>query len=275
MKKRFENTTLITISLLVSVIYGQPEIKQIELAWAENRYTDLLKLLPDAVAKYPKQAKILFFQAFCENDAEKAVLLYNQSYQLDSENSYADLALFKLAQYHYVRERYSTARSYFTLLNKKFPKSKWADDAHYLSAQCYFLEAKTDSARWLLKKMIKESPNSPYSDLAVGDLESDLWNQTELPATSSIKIQEGDKSYYSIQVGAFSVLENAKGILSGLEKVGYTGEIIEKKVNDRIFYAVWIGRFKDRIAAEEYGKRFILKLTKVYQIVKKNNTTTD
>lgn len=261
-----------TTVFLITAAWGQTEITQLEQAWQEDRFVDLQKLLPQAVVKYPNHPAVLFVQALCENDAERAVVHYNKVYSETTGQDYADAALFRLAQYNYARGRTAVARKLFSFLYQRYPNSRWADDAQYLFAQCYLAEGKLDSAGRFFKKLIKDHPKSLFADLAVADLESDLW-RTEEEVRSSEKPrlpqQRLGKGYWTIQVGAFAVRENAVSVLKGLEEVGYHGELYEKQVGNRTFHAVWIGQFKDRAAAEAYAQRFIVKLTKEYHIVRK------
>jgi len=189
-------------------------------------------------------------------------------FESEEMSRFADTALFKMAQYQYARERYAVARKSFRMLQKRFPQSKWVDDSAYLTGQCYMAEGKPDSARQEWKLFIKRFPRSPYCDMAVADLEA----QAESTASSGQPTQpaaaDTKTPWYTIQVGAFANPDNARTILSGLEKVGYEGLISQKTVGSRTFYLVWIGRFTDRAAAEDYAKRFIVKLTKEYSIIK-------
>ncbi|MBN2356762.1 SPOR domain-containing protein, partial [candidate division KSB1 bacterium] len=173
----------------------------------------------------------------------------------------------------YVLEKPEVARRYFAYLYHTYPQSKWADDAQYLTAQCYIVEGKLDSANRLLKQFVRVHPRSLFADLAVADLESDIWDTEEpadpMPDKPVMPKPTTGKAYWAIQVGAFTVRENATNILKGLQEVGYHGEIVQKRVGNRLFHAVWIGQFKDRASAEAYAQRFVVKLTKEYQIVKK------
>ncbi len=155
------------------------------------------------------------------------------------------------------------------MMQKRFPQTRWLDDSLYLTGQCYLADGKADSARLIWNSLIKRFPRSPYCDMVVADLESAVWDQpASSPRQESTQAPGSGTTFYSIQVGAFSKQENARTILTGLEKVGYEGMIVEKKVGNRLFHAVWIGTFPDRESAEDYARRFIVKVTKEYSIVK-------
>ncbi len=270
MKVKFAIIVFSSWLLYITETFAQPEIKLIETAWLEERFVDVQKALPSVAEKYPKHPTVLFLQAFFQNEGEKAIALYSQLYQGGMESPFAEAALFRLAQYQYAKDHPATARRLFSFLVKRYPKSKWADDAYYLTAQCYLAEGKLDSARAVWKQFVREHPHSSFADVAVADLESDFWKSEPKPQDKPVMPQDRlDRDYWAIQVGAFAVRENAVSILKGLQEVGYQGEIVEKQVGNRVFHAVWIGQFKDRASAEAYAQRFIIKLTKDYQIVHK------
>ncbi len=246
---------------------AQNNLAALELAWQEDRFEDIEKLLPAAEKEEPKNPSVAFFRALVQSDAEAAVNSYKQVFESDEMSRYADTALFKMAQYYYARERYAVARKYYRMLQKRFPQTKWLDDSAYLTGQCYLAEGKPDSARMEWKSFVKRYPRSPYCDMAVADLEaqpeSAAGTSQPDPSTSAAKTP-----WYTIQVGAFANPDNARTILAGLEKVGYEGMISQKTVGSRTFHLVWIGRFTDRAAAEDYARRFITKVTREYSIIK-------
>ncbi|HNS72796.1 MAG TPA: SPOR domain-containing protein [bacterium] len=265
--------TLILILLLTgaaaSPLFGQESLAELERAWQEDRFDDLARLLPAAEKAYPRNPSIAFFRALVLDDADEAFASYKRVFESEELSRFADTALFKMAQYQYARERFMPARKYFQLLQKRFPQTRWLDDSLYLTGQCYLAEGKPDSARLAWNSLIKRFPRSPYCDMAVADLESSVWDEPAVsPRQKAAPGPAAAKPFYSIQVGAFSQRENARTILSGLEKVGYEGSIVEKKVGNRLFHAVWIGSFPDRESAEDYAKRFIVKVTREYSIVK-------
>lgn len=243
----------------------QNSLLALERAWEEDRFEEIARLLPAAERDFPQHPNVAFFRALIQSDAEEAFEYYKKVVESKQESRFADTALFKMAQYQYARERYRAARGYLRLLQRRFPASKWFDDSRYLLGQCYLADARPDSARLVWTSFVRDLPRSPYSDLAVADLEE---LNLGAPPAAAAKSKPSTNPWYSIQVGAFSNPDNARTILAGLREVGYEGEIVQKKVGSRTFHAVWIGRFNDRAAAEDYARRFIVQVTPEYSIVK-------
>ena len=78
-----------------------------------------------------------------------------------------------------------------------------------------------------------------------------------------------DSIYYYIQVGAFSLLENAQKYTQKFKKLGYFTQISPIKVKDKQYYRVQVGRFNNKGEAKiikrklekQEGKKFSLKLS--------------
>ncbi|MCD6310259.1 MAG: SPOR domain-containing protein, partial [Candidatus Eremiobacteraeota bacterium] len=64
-------------------------------------------------------------------------------------------------------------------------------------------------------------------------------------------LEKSGKSMFTLQVGAFSIKENADVLANQLEEKGYTAYIITTRLNDKIIYKVQTGIFKNRSMAEE------------------------
>lgn len=56
-------------------------------------------------------------------------------------------------------------------------------------------------------------------------------------------------AYYSIQVGVFSIKNNARKISKAMKKYGKKVELKEKKISDKAYFVVYVGRFKSTDAA--------------------------
>lgn len=80
-------------------------------------------LLPALKKSHPDKAGVLFIEAVCEEDAEKAVDLYQRIVDEYASSPWADDALNRLAQYSYAVGAYRTARSYTEKLAKDYPQS--------------------------------------------------------------------------------------------------------------------------------------------------------
>ncbi len=74
-------------------------------------------------------------------------------------------------------------------------------------------------------------------------------------------------TFYSVQVGVFSVRENARASSKAMKKYGKKVDIEDKKISDKNYYVVYVGRFKS--TDEAIGFKAILEKSEneAYQVV--------
>lgn len=84
------------------------------------------ELLPELRTSHPDKAGVLFLEAVCEENAEKALDRYQRVIDEHGRSPWADDALFRLYQYSYAVGAYRTARSYMAKLEKEYPQSPYA-----------------------------------------------------------------------------------------------------------------------------------------------------
>jgi len=159
----------------------------------------------------------------------------------------------------------SLTRKKFSYLARHYPDSRLKDDAQYLLCQSYLAQGKTDSARMFFKTFVKNAPQSPYADLAIVDLEFTLEHEDEIRNQTVHPI--GPR--YSIQIGAFRKKENAERVLARFEEIAKAVQIVEKRIDGKIYYAVWVGRFTSKSAAKSFAKKIVEKYTSEYRIVER------
>ncbi len=151
---------------------------------------------------------------------------------------------------------------YQTILDN-FPKSDWADDALYSTYQYYYAVGLYRTAELRLAQLKKNYPDSPY----VSGKTTDKPTQTatvppqtpvaqppanppivepKQPVTEINKtpIESISKGTYTIQVGAFSTLENAEKLKSYFINLNYDVEIANRVRAGKKLFLVWVGSFQ-------------------------------
>jgi hypothetical protein len=96
---------------------------------------EVAKLLPALEKSHPDKAGVLFLEAACEENAEKAIDLYQRIVDEHARSSWADDALFRLYQYSYAVGAYRTARSYTARLERDYPKSPYVPENKRASSE--------------------------------------------------------------------------------------------------------------------------------------------
>ena len=178
---------------------------------------DVRKLLPSLKDSHPDKAGVLFLEAVCEEDAEKAVDLYQRIVDGHARSPWADDALNRLAQYSYAVGAYKTAHAYTEQLAKDYPQSPYVPEEMRMAA--------------------KSGGTKSGGTKSGGGHAAD-----------------GDRSY-AVQVGAFSKPADAQKQVGSLKEKGYTAYVREKTVNGRTVHAVWLGIFTDFNQARAFAGR--------------------
>lgn len=211
----------------------------------------------------------LYLEAVMETDAEKAVENYKRLVTRFPKSEQADDALYRTAQYYFSRGLYLSARRHFLELIETYPESKLADDATYFAAACLFAAEKYESCRSELKSLLLVYPRSPFAKPAKQDLDEIKLIQ-DVGRFDLEKHLDKSNGKYTLQVGAFTKINNALNQRNYFAKSGLPVEIREKNEGDVTFYLVWIGAFETKSAASAYGKKFKKSYGKPYRIIERD-----
>ncbi len=244
---------------------AQLKIKKLEELLSEDRLEELQKLLPEVERQYPDNPTVLYLKGVFEKDAVAAFQSFQQVVEKYKNSAYADDSLYRIAQYFYVQEKYNLAKKYFSLLTRRYSDSPLKDDAQYLFCQCLIAHGQIDSAKIFLNTFIKNSPRSPFVDLAVMDLES--FNSAVDDQDDLQKATGSNVFKYTIQVGAFSSRGNADQFAKKFKKEGHAVDIMVKKIGKKKLYAVWVGRFQTKAVAADYAERLLRKYVNDYKVI--------
>lgn len=149
------------------------------------------------------------------------------------------------------------SKIYQTIVDN-FPDSEWADDALYKLYQYYYSLGlyKTGDAK--LKQLKELYPMSPHSSDEAMQAEHQKAVERE-PAPGGEPVPA---AAYTVQVGAFSTLQNAEELKGRFEKESYSATISTVVSNGKTLHKVWVGEFKTYDAA----KRFAGEIKSKYNI---------
>ena len=91
----------------------------------------------------------------------------------------------------------------------------------------------------------------------------------EIPETHTVVKQKTAPPQYFIQVGAFGLAANAKQRVSFLKTQDIKSQMVERVVNGKTLYCVWIAGKKDLDKSLEYANKIKKKYDLEFQIMKK------
>lgn len=130
-----------------------------------------------------------------------------------------------------------------------FPQYVFADEALYRLIQLAYARGTYQNAKNKFDQLKKNYPKSKWIS-AVAQMFSDL----KIDDTSDQTTTTGSKKF-TLQVGAFSMRDNADDLKTKLSGFGYTPiEISEKTVNGKKLFAVWVGSFATKEEAAKTGQ---------------------
>ncbi|MCI0707821.1 MAG: SPOR domain-containing protein [Ignavibacteriae bacterium] len=203
---------------------NEPDIQR-RLEMIERGLEEAVKTeLSTLLANYQNNPGVLLLQAVLTADGTEATKIYQSIVDNFPRSEWADDALYKLYQYYYSIGLYKTAEQKLDQLKRDYPFSAYAaEDVH-------------------------EKPASPQEQPTV------IKKPATVPKYSTL---------FTLQVGAFSALQNAEELRSRFEKEGYSSNIFTIVKNGQKLHKVWVGEFQTqddaRRLSSEIKKKFNLE----------------
>ncbi|MFQ5640716.1 MAG: SPOR domain-containing protein [bacterium] len=218
-------------------------------------------------SSYRGTAFAFYLDALAETDAERAYEKYQNLIRQHRNSRYAGSALFRIAQFHFSRGLYISARREFLEFVDKYPRSPFIHEARYFALSCLCATQRDESCYDELKTFLIENSHSPYARLAKEDL-----NSLRMIVKSSQRSNGGTMSSqgeYTVQIGAFGQINNALNLKSFCRDLGLPADIREANINGKTRYLVWLGYFETEQSALTFGKKFKEEHGKPFRVVKR------
>jgi cell division septation protein DedD len=203
----------------------EPDIRQ-RLEMIERGQADAVRAeLPSLMTNYQNNPGVMYLQAILTTDGAEAAKIYQSIVDNFPKSEWADDALYKLYQYYYSIGLYKTADQKLAQLKEEYPFSAYAAEPNPVTEE---------------KPTTKEKPS--------------VVKPTEaLPKFAT---------NFTVQVGAFSTLQNAEELKAKFEKEGYGSNIFTIVTNGRKLYKVWVGEYQ----SYEEAKRFTVEIKKKFNL---------
>lgn len=131
---------------------------------------------------------------------------------------------------------------YFQIISDSFPNSEWADDALVRLAEIYSRAGKIEPMNQILNRLKNEYPKSYYIKTNyISKLENSSTDQSYKIPLNKLAAE------YTIQVGAFSKITNAKRLQQKLKIDGYNTDIYENLLDGKnLLYLLWVGTYNSK-----------------------------
>jgi tetratricopeptide (TPR) repeat protein len=186
--------------------------------------------LPALMTNFQNNPGLMYLQAVLTTDGTEAAKLYQNIVDNFPKSEWADDALYKLYQYYYSIGLYKTADQKLTQLKEEYPFSTYATEKNLVVEE---------------KPTVKEKPADVKPKGTVQKF-----------ATN-----------FTIQVGAFSTLQNAGELKAKFEKEGYPSNIFTIVSHGKKLHKVWVGEFQTYNEAKEFAAKVKKKFNLISMVV--------
>lgn len=156
------------------------------------------------------------------------------------DSNFKEEAKLGLADTYLLRQDFSKAQQYYEELIKNNPHTRLKAQIYFRLSQIGFKTGDTRLGEEYLDKLKRDFPLNPESR---GD------------ADLSALTQNKNDIYYTVQVGSFSNIMNAKNLVQILIKKGYAAYIEEIKSSGQLSYRVRVGKLQTRQEALDLERK--------------------
>jgi hypothetical protein len=211
----------IVFTLFAPMLYAQtnssePDIRH-RLEMIEKGQAEAVRAeLPSLMTNYQNNPGVMYLQAALTTDGTEAAKLYQNIVDNFPKSEWGDDALYKLYQYYYSIGLYKTADQKLTQLKEEYPFSAYASEKNSIVEE---------------KQAAKEKP------------------MVMKPKGTVPKFATN----FTVQVGAFSTLQNAGELKAKFEKEGYQSNIFTIVSHGKKLHKVWVGEFQTYDEARRFN----------------------
>jgi tetratricopeptide (TPR) repeat protein len=200
---------------------NEPDIQR-RLEMIERGQEEAVKAeLPNLLTSFQNHPGVLFLQGVLTTDGTEAVKVFQSIVDNFPKSEWADDALYKLYQYYYSIGLYKTADQKLEQIRRDYPFSAYARD-----------ETRVPNSA------PEATPPAPSEAPVV----------VKQPGTV-----EKFSTLFTLQVGAFSTLENAEELQSRFRKEGYVSNIFTMVRDGKKLHRVWVGEFQTQDEARRFS----------------------
>jgi tetratricopeptide (TPR) repeat protein len=221
---------IVIFIFMLPTLYAQtsgsgPDIRR-RLEMIEKGQAEIVRTeLPSLMTNYQNNPGVMYLQAVLTTDGSEAAKLYQNIVDNFPKSEWGDDALYKLYQYYYSVGLYKTAEQKLVQLKEEYPFSAYATEQNAAIEE---------------KPMVKEKP-------------SVVKPKGTIPKFAT---------NFTVQVGAFSTLQNAGELKAKFEKEGFPSNIFTMVSHGKKLHKVWVGEFQ----TYDEAKRFTIEIIKKFNL---------
>ncbi|MCX7726424.1 MAG: SPOR domain-containing protein [Chitinispirillaceae bacterium] len=208
------------------------------------------------VSSNPQYLHLWALSSLAAGDTAKAKSIWH-TLTLEYGTEKSLMAHYYLGLLYIKYENYDSAFSHLVKCGSLNPEKGWTIAATAAKLECAAKLNKNDSVKIYEKQLQPFKDNLLERDRVDFVLmqNADKTNSKKEKVSSLSTSKEDTSIIYTLQVGAFSNLENAVSLQKKLEQKFQDVTVLPVTFSDRVFYRVRVGSFKSKEEAEQFGKK--------------------
>ena len=238
--------------------------------------------LPAIDQKYPNNPTVMYLKGLLETDGDEAMKIFSNLYNTHPTSDYGDDAVMKVAEYYYAAGLYVQAANWLKKMPIYYSRSEHIERAVKLFLNSLIVSGHRDTAIFYSRVFKRQFPTldvdgkinhllqefekskkqkeqaEAQSPEPVEPVDITVEYKTEVPIDQIDSAL--DNGIYSLQSGAYGVLENADQQKINLIIAGFDARITELYRNNKVLYAVRIGYFTSKEDAQRTGSQIKTKV---------------
>ena len=266
-----KNNIIVFTLLAFSILYSQSEIDDMIKEAYAGKTSNASEAMPRMKREFSDIPSLLFLDALIDKDVDRSIEKFKKFFKYYESSEYADDAIMKISEYYYTKGSYVESSKWLKKINLYYPNSEHINRSLNLYIRALSLSGKEDTAKQYLQTFKKKYPNSNFDTYIVDNFDlaskeksdknsgknSLLKAVEELKESLTSKQKNKKKYHYSVQVGAYSDMENAIQVRDELLSLNFNTriDIIYLPTKDKNLYAVREGHFKSKEYASGTQKK--------------------
>lgn len=243
--------------------YGQAAIVRNRLQEvALGKVNEVKREVPDLLAEYPNDPGVQFLHAVVLDDGDKAIPIFQRIVNEHGTSEWADDAQWRIVQYYSLKKDTARARRELYKYRTNYPQSEFLLSAMEtvkatVGVGTQQMSVPADSKPTATLK----SQTQPQVSKAPQVQSTKPLNSTNEPLKPEVYPEEKTEKKtteeptkpikYSLQVGSYASRETAEEMVEEFRKKRLRVAILQKNVGSEKVYAVIIGEYPNREAAEK------------------------
>ena len=266
-----KNNLIIFTLIFFSVLFSQSEIDEMIKEVYAGKTSSAFEEMPRMKREFSDIPSLLFLDALIDQDIDRSIDKFKKFFKYYESSEYADDAIMKISEYYYTKGSYIESSKWLKKINLYYPESEHINRSLNLYIRALSLSGKEDTAKQYLQTFKKKYPDSTFDTYILDNydvaskqkLDKKDGKSTLLQAVEDLKEsltpkQKNKKKYrYSVQIGAYSNMDNAVQVRDELLSLNFNTriDIIYLSTKDKNLYAVREGYFKSKEYASGTQKK--------------------